>query len=106
MSVLDPVPFHVVIILIDLFAALVIVGFAVGAVGKLLRGQSVDQARLVVAEGAVLALSFKVAGTLLKALELHSWDQILMFGSILGLRTILKQLFLWEKREVQATQGA
>jgi uncharacterized membrane protein len=93
--------FHAGVLLIDLVASVVIAGYVILAMFKLARGGGIDQARLLVAEGAVLGLSFKVAATLLKTLELHTWEQILMFAAILALRTILKQVFLWEQREVR-----
>jgi uncharacterized membrane protein len=93
--------FHTGVLVIDLIAALLIVGYVVAALVDLIRGGSVTQARLIVAEGAVFGLSFKLAATLLKTLELHSWDQILMFATVFVLRTILKQLFVWEKQQVQ-----
>ena len=94
--------FHTGVLLIDLVAAGVIAGYVAAAMVKLLRGGGVDEARLLVAEGAVLGLSFKVAATLLKTLELHSWNQILMFATIFAMRTILKQLFLWERQQVRS----
>lgn len=101
MWTLDLSFFHSGVLLIDLVAALVIVGYVIAAVVKLLYGSPVAQARLIVAEGAILGLSFKVAASLLKTLELHTWEQILMFGTIFALRTILKQVFVWEKQQVQ-----
>jgi uncharacterized membrane protein len=101
--------FHTGVLLIDLVAAMVVAGYVAVAMVKLARGGGVDEARLIVAEGAVLGLSFKVAATLLKTLELHTWNQILMFAAILAMRTILKQLFLWERqqgsKEVSETNG-
>lgn len=106
--------FHSGVLLIDLASALLIVAYvgaalvALGRSGALLptaagsaRSHGISQARLLVAEGAVLGLSLKVAAALLKTLEIHSWDQILMFAAIFALRTVLKQLFMWEKRHVQ-----
>ena len=63
-------------------------------------------ARVLVAEGAVFGLSFKLAGTLLKTLELHNWEQILLFDTVLVLRTALKRLFTWEKQRLQARRTA
>jgi len=93
--------FHTGVLLIDLVAAVVVAGYVAATMVKLARGGGVDQARLLVAEGAVLGLSFKVAATLLRTLEIHSWDQILMFAAIFAMRTVLKQLFLWEQQHVQ-----
>lgn len=98
--------FHAGVLCIDLIAALLIVAYVVAASVNLIRGGSVTNARLIVAEGAILGLSFKLAATLLKTLELHSWNQIMMFGAILALRTILKQLFVWEKHQVQQCDAA
>ncbi len=48
------------------------------------------------AEGAVLALSFKTGATLLKTLDLPNWDRIAAFAAILALRTALKRAFAAE----------
>jgi len=74
-------------------------GYAV-ALACLAQGHGVRAARLRVAEGAVLALSFKVAAALLKTVELHSWEQIGMFSIVLTLRVVLKQLFAWERERL------
>ena len=97
----DAPPFHAGVVLIDLVGGLLVGGYAVAAVVTLLRMGAVAHARLLVAEGAVLGLSFKTAGTLLKTLELHTWEQIGMFGAVLALRVVLKQLFVWEKGRVE-----
>jgi uncharacterized membrane protein len=96
----DVLPFHAGVVLIDLIGGLLVVGYVLGAGVALVRTGAVDRARLLVAEGAVLGLSFKTAGTLLKALEIHTWGQIGMFGAVLTLRVVLKRLFEWEKGRV------
>jgi uncharacterized membrane protein len=93
--------FHGGVILIDLIGGLLVVAYALAGVVALVRTRSLAQARLLVAEGAVFGLSFKTAGTLMKTLELHTWDQIMMFGAVFTLRVVLKQLFVWEKSRVQ-----
>ncbi len=98
--------FHAGVLLIDLIASVVIAAYVVAAMVNLARDGGVDQARLLVAEGAVLGLSFKVAATLLKTLELHTWQQILMFAAIFALRTVLKQVFLWEQQQVRPRNSA
>jgi len=98
--------FHTGVLLIDLVAAMVVAGYVAVAMVKLARGGGVDEARLIVAEGAVLALSFKVAASLLKTLGIHTWNQILMFAAIFAMRTVLKQLFLWERQQVQPKHHA
>jgi uncharacterized membrane protein len=96
----DVLPFHAGVVLIDLIGGLLVVGYVAAAVVALVRTGAVGHARLLVAEGAVLGLSFKTAGTLMKALEVHTWDQIGLFGAVLALRVVLKQLFEWEKGRV------
>lgn len=101
MSLPERLQFHVGVLIIDLVGAVVIVGYVLVALIALVRGRSVADARLLVAEGAVFGLSFKLAGPLLMTLELHTWEQILMFGTVLILRTILKSLFTWEKQRLR-----
>ncbi|HEY4036334.1 MAG TPA: DUF1622 domain-containing protein [Ktedonobacteraceae bacterium] len=50
--------------------------------------------------GVVTGLSFKLAGTLLKTIQLHTWQQILMFVAIFTLRTVLKRVFTWERERL------
>jgi uncharacterized membrane protein len=97
----DALPFHAGVVLIDLIGGLFVVGYVLAAVVTLVRTGAVAHAWLLVAEGAVLGLSFKTAGTLLKTLEVHTWGQIGMFGAVLALRVVLKQLFVWEKERVE-----
>jgi hypothetical protein len=83
--------------LIEMLGALVITRYVLQALLVLLRSSDVIEARLLIAEGAIVGLSLKLAGTLLKTILLHSWTQIGMFVAILALRTLLKQLFSWER---------
>ena len=53
--------------------------------------------RLVVADGIVSALGYKTAATLLKTLELQSWNAIGLFAAILALRTLIKRFLVWEE---------
>ena len=84
---------HAVAALIEAAGSALLVGFVLAACGVLARGGGPERARLVVAEGAVLALSFKTGATLLKTLDLPSWEQIAAFAAILALRTALKRAF-------------
>ncbi|MBN9120255.1 MAG: DUF1622 domain-containing protein [Planctomycetes bacterium] len=102
----DVPPFHGGVVLIDLVGGLLIVGYVAAAVLALVCTGSVGQARLLVAEGAVLGLSFKTAGTLLKTVEIHTWEQIGMFGAVLALRIVLKQLFVWEQGRVRGRRAS
>jgi hypothetical protein len=55
------------------------------------------RAQLLLADGAVLALSLKTGAALLKTMELGSADAILRFLAILALRIALKQAFSRER---------
>jgi uncharacterized membrane protein len=88
--------------IIEFIGALLIVAYVVAAVISLLRHGNITQARLLVADGASTGLSFKLAGTLLKTIELRTWQQILMFVAIFVLRTALKQLLTWERSRIQS----
>src|SRR5438270_14013616 len=86
---------------IEFIGALLIVGYIVAAIISLLRSGNIVRARLLVADGVITGLSFKLAGTLLKTIELHTWQQILIFVAIFTLRTVLKRLFTWERTRLQ-----
>lgn len=88
--------------IIEFVGALLIIAYVLAALLVLLRTKDISSARLLVADGAVAGLSFKLAGTLLKMIELHTWQQILMFIAIFALRTVLKHLFTWERAHLQA----
>jgi len=90
--------------LIEFGGALVIVGYLVAALWRLARSRSrasIRQARLLVAEGAIWGLNFKVAGSLLNTILIHTWQQIGIFAVILALRTLLKRVFAWEQRTLR-----
>ncbi len=87
--------------LIEFAGGLLIVGYILVALFSVLRSGNIIQARLIVADGAITGLSFKVAGTLLKTIQLHTLQQILMFAAIFTLRTLLKRFFTWEKGRLQ-----
>ena len=87
--------------IIELLAAFVIVVHVFRALTSIVRTRSSDQARLLIAEGVLAALSFSVAGTLLKTIALQSWPQIRMFAFVLLLRTLLKRVFQWEQRAIR-----
>ncbi|MCA1990991.1 MAG: DUF1622 domain-containing protein [Coleofasciculus sp. S288] len=86
--------------IIQMFAALAITGYVITAAISLIPKQNVDRARVLVAEGVLTSLSFMVAATLLRMLELQTWRQILIFSLIFLLRTVLKKVFVWEKKLV------
>jgi uncharacterized membrane protein len=94
-------PFTLLASIIEFIGALLIIGYMLVALVTLIRTRNLITARLLVADGAIAGLSFKLAGTLVKTIVLHSWQQILMFVAIFALRTILKRLFTWERTRLQ-----
>lgn len=79
---------------IEMAGTLVVaVGCARGLV-RLIQGagshRALRECRLAVADAVVAGLGFKIAATLLKTIELRSWDQIAAFAAILALRSVLK----------------
>lgn len=89
---------------IQLLAALVIVVHLAAALAGLARGGGIARARLTAAEGVILGLGLITAGTLLRTLELRTWDQIAVFTVILTLRILLKRLFAWERARILARE--
>jgi uncharacterized membrane protein len=65
-----------------------------------------ETARLLLAEGVILALSLRTAATLLKTLDLPTWDRIAAFTAILALRTLLKRGFVVEQRRLSVSRPA
>ncbi len=84
-------------LLIEFTGALFIAGYALAAMMALARTRDLVQARLLLISGVLLGLDIKLAATLLRTIELHTWEQILTFASILALRTLLKRVFVWER---------
>jgi uncharacterized membrane protein len=91
---------------IELLAALVVAFHACQALVAILQRYDPDRPRLIVADGVLAALGFSVAGTLLKALALQSWQQIGMFAFVLALRTLLKQVFKREREQIATRTSA
>jgi hypothetical protein len=74
------------------FGGALVIAFYVGLAGRaLLRGGAPLAARALVSEGLVAGLSLKTAATLLKTIELASWDQIGMLVAVLALRLFVKR---------------
>jgi uncharacterized membrane protein len=95
---------HALALAIEAAGSLALVAFVVAACLALLRGRGPEAARLLVAEGAVLALSLKTGATLLKTLDLPSWDRIAAFAAVLALRTALKHVFAAERAALAASR--
>jgi hypothetical protein len=68
------------------------------------RTGSIPRARLIAADGVIAGLGLITAASLLRTIELHTWNQIALFTVILTLRTLLKRLFAWERNRIVARQ--
>lgn len=91
--------------LIEALGSLYLLWYVLRAFWTLKNGtdQHLTAARLLIADGVLAALNFKVAATLLKTLELQTWPQIGMFAAIFAFRTVLKRFFSWERRRLEDT---
>jgi uncharacterized membrane protein len=96
-------PVHSLALLIEMAGSIAVAVFAAIAALALLRGRGPETARLLLAEGVILALSLKTAATLLKTLDLPTWDRIAAFAVILVLRTVLKRVFVAEQRRLSGS---
>ena len=71
-------------LVVELVGSLYLLGYVVAALLALLRGPPEtrpEHARLLIADGVIASLSFKVAATLLKILEVQTWNQsVSIFG--------------------------
>ncbi len=57
--------------------------------------------RLLVIQGALWGLSLKTAASLLKTIEIRTWEQIAAFTAILALRTLVKRVMTWEAARLE-----
>jgi Ca2+/Na+ antiporter len=101
-----PPPSLVALVLpIQLLAACVIVIHLAAALMAIGRTGSIPRARLTAADGVIAGLGLITAATLLKTIELRTWNQIALFTVVLALRTLLKRLFAWERNRILARQA-
>ena len=93
---------------IEFAGAVLIVGYCVAGLVELARSRDLAATRLLVIRGSLWGLSLKTAASLLKTLELHSWEQIATFTAIFALRTLVKRVMTWEEAalERQSCPGA
>ncbi len=89
---------------IQLLAALVIVIHLAAALVAIGRTGSIPRARLTAADGVIAGLGLITAATLLRTIELRTWNQIALFTVVLTLRTLLKRLCAWERNRILAGQ--
>lgn len=55
-----------------------------------------SEARLELAQGIALALTFKMGGELLRSVIVRDWSELLILGAIVILRGLLTFLIQWE----------
>ena len=91
--------------LIEFGSSLIVAAACLRGSYALVRGlgsrESIAQARLLVADGVVAALGFKTAATLLKTIELRTWEAILAFCAIFALRLLIKRTLTWEEERLR-----
>ena len=85
---------------IEFAGALLIAGYCVAALIRGIQTRDPATMRLLVIEGALWGLSLKTAASLVKTIDIQSWNQIAAFAAILALRTILKRVMTWEESRI------
>ncbi len=90
----------IAIALIELAGSLLIAGCCVAACVVLIRTANPTRVRLLVIEGALWGLSLKTVASLLKTIEIQTWDQIGAFAAVLALRTLVRRVMTWEERHL------
>ncbi len=89
-------PLDALIAPVEFAGALLIVGYCIAGLVELARPRNLAAARLLVIEDSLWGLSLKTAASLLKTIEIHSWEQIAAFTAIFALRTLVKRVMTWE----------
>lgn len=91
---------------IEFAGALLIVGHCAAGLVELARSRNLAAARLLVIQGSLWGLSLKTAASLLKTIEIQSWEQIAAFTAIFALRTLVKRVMTWEEARLRDAAGA
>jgi hypothetical protein len=86
---------------VEFAGALLIVGHCIAGLVELARSRDLAAARLLVIQGSLRGLGLKTAASLLKTIEIHSWEQIAAFTAIFALRTLVKRVMTWEEAHLQ-----
>ena len=89
---------------IEFAGALLIAGYCAAGLVALARSRDPIAARLLIIEGSLWGLSLKTAASLMKTIEIRSWDQIGAFAAIFALRTLVKRVMTWETGRLQRSQ--
>lgn len=78
-------------------AGLLVAGFVGAAMVGPVRRADVGRARALVADGVLSALALMLPAAVFCALWVRTWDEIGAFAVVLGMRILVKRLFLWER---------
>ncbi len=101
---MPPPSLGVLVLPVQLLAGGVIAIHLAAALVTGARTGSIPRARLTAADGVIAGLGLITAATLLRTIELPTWNQIALFTAVLTLRTLLKRLFAWERNRILARQ--
>ena len=98
---------HIAAVFIEFGGGLFVVAGCVRAFGALVLSRATEvgivHCRFLVADGVISALGFKTAATLLKTIELQTWDAIVSFAAIFAIRTFVKCFLIWETRRLPSS---
>jgi len=86
---------------IEAASAFVIVGHCIGGAYALAVTRDIRKTQLIIANGALLGFTIKLAAALLAVMQLQTWDQIALFGCVVVLRTVLKKAIKLEMRSAE-----
>ena len=93
------------VLLCELIGVIMIVLTAIRGVIAWLRKD--PHARLIAAEGIAIALTFKMGGEVLRTVIVREWQELLVLGAIVPLRTIMSFIIHFEIRsERQTLEGS
>ena len=93
------------VLLCELIGVIMIVLTAIRGVIAWLRKD--PHARLIAAEGIAIALTFKMGGEVLRTVIVREWQELLVLGAIVLLRTIMSFIIHFEIRsERQTLEGS
>lgn len=69
-------------------------------------GKRNEQARIRLAEGTALALSFKLGAEVLRTVTVREWSELVMLGAVIALRAALSFLIRWELKNERKNLAA
>lgn len=87
---------HLLVAATEITGSIIIAIFCMRAAIRLIRKHEISQAQRLIADGAILGLTWKTAAALGRTMVIASWQSIGSFAAILALRIVLKKIFTWE----------